>query len=179
VLEDIEIFRSIAAGIQSLAIAVAVIIGGIWTAYLFRLQRRSALGIDISGAQLAIPGDDRPHILVSLTITNRGNRDTRLVWNDKPVTVSKMKVPDHGSPSLEFVSKAPIVLLSESGDQLIERSTGIRPGDSKKYEAISSVDTPGLYQLTFMAEAVREHTTESKRAIGRIDWKATSHIVIR
>ena len=178
-LQAIEAFRSIASSIQSIAIVVAVIIGGIWTAYVFKLQRRSALGIDISGTQLAIPGNDRPHILVSLTITNRGNRDTRLVWSETPVSVAKVVVQVHGSPLLKLVSKTPISFLSESGEQLIERSTGIRPGNSRHYEVITSVDTPGVYQLTFMAEADREHTTESKKAIGRIDWKGTSHIVIR
>jgi hypothetical protein len=175
----IEIFTSISSGIQSLALTIAVIIGGIWTAYMFKLQRRSALGIDISGTQLAIPGDDRPHILISLTITNRGNRETRLVWNDKPVSMAKVMAPIHESPLIELVSRTPISFLSESGEQLVEMSTGIRPGDSKHYEVITSVDTPGLYQLIFMAEADREHTTESKKAIGRISWKAMSHIVIR
>jgi hypothetical protein len=178
VLQDIEIFKNIASGIQSLAIAVGVIIGGIWTFYMFRLQRRSAIGIDISGTQLAIPGGEPPCILVSLTITNHGNRPTRLVWNEKPVCVAKVSTPADGSSVIKFILRTPISFLSESGQQLIERSTGIRPGDSKHYEVITSVDTPGLYQLTFMAEVDKEHITESEKAIGRLSWKATSHIVI-
>ncbi len=176
--QDIETFKTIADGVQSYAIVIAVLIGGMWTAYVFWLQRRPAVGIAICVKQFPIPTEKRPHILVSLTITNHGTRDTRLVWGMEPIILAKVTVPVQGSPSLEFVSRASIPFMSDVGDQRVERSTGIRPGDSKHYEVVVSVDTPGLYQATFMAQAAPTHISIQRRAVGPIEWKAMSYVVV-
>lgn len=178
VFQDIETFRAIAAGVQSFAIATAVVIGGLWTVYVFWLQCRPAVGIDIRARQLTIPAESRPHVLVSVTITNKGARASRIVWGREPITLARVAVPVQGSTLLEFVTRASIAFISDAGDQKVERSTGIRPGDSKQYEVVVSVDTPGLYQATFMAEAAREHISARRRAIGPIEWKAMSYVVI-
>jgi hypothetical protein len=62
--DSVETFRSFAAGIQSYAIAIAVFVGGVWTAWLFRLQRRSAVSIDVRLTQLQIAESKDFHILV-------------------------------------------------------------------------------------------------------------------
>lgn len=176
---DIETFVAIAKGVQSCAIAIAVVIGGMWTAWVFWLQRRTAVGIEIHVTQLEMSTEERPIILISVTITNLGTRATRLVWEREPVSIAKMTVPVKGSPSLQFVSKASICFMSVTGDVKIERSTGLRAGDRKTYEVVMSVDSPGLYQATFMARAEREHIAFRQKAIGTIEWKALGYVVVK
>ena len=176
--QDIETFRAFAASLQSCAVVLAVFIGGIWTAYVFWIKRRSAVGIDICAKQLPIPNEKLRHILISLTMTNKGTRDTRLVWKKEPIILAKLTVSVQKHPSLEFVSSTPISFMSDSKEAYDEVSTGIRPGDSKKYEVVVIVDTPGMYQVLFIAEPQREHISIRNRAKGPIKWKAMCYVVI-
>jgi hypothetical protein len=61
----------------------------------------------------------------------------------------------------------------------VEQSAGFRVGDKKRYEAVLPVDSAGLFLLTFLATADKEHLTDAERAIGRIDWKSMCDIVVR
>jgi hypothetical protein len=177
--QDVETFAAIAAGVQSYAIALAVVIGGIWTAWVFWIQRRTAVGVDLQVTQFEVSEEMRPHILITVSITNQGARSTRLVWEQEPLFLSKMTVPLNGSPSFQFVSKTAIAFGLDSGKRGVERSTGLRPGDKKKYEVMMSVDSPGLYQAMFLARAEPEHIIKRKKAIGDIEWKALGHVFVK
>ena len=191
-----ETFRQVATGLQSLAVVVALIIGGVWTFFVFRaqlsisrarasldklnreLERSSAIGIQISAQQLCIPEDKDRYVLATVTITNRGNRNTRLVWDRQPLSAAKVRLHEHSDALLKEVSRTAIYFLSESGKRLVERSAGFRVGDERRYEAVLPVESPGLYLVTFLAKVDNEHLTDPERAIGRIDWKAMCHVVV-
>ena len=68
--ENLETFGALAAAVQNYAIAGAVIIGGIWTAWVFWFQRRSAVGIEIHVTQLEMPMRDNYHILITIKLEN-------------------------------------------------------------------------------------------------------------
>ena len=196
--QDAEMFRHVAAGLQSLAVVIGLVIGGVWTFIVFRaqlsisraratldklnreLERNSAIGLEISAQQLNIPEDDNRYVLATLTITNRGNQNTRLVWDHKPLSVAIVRFQQRSDDVLlAEVSRTAIYFLTESGKRLEERSAGIRVGDKKRYEAVLPVYSPGLFLVTFLAAVDEEHLTDAERAIGRIDWKSMCYVVVR
>jgi hypothetical protein len=103
-----EAFRSLAAGVQSCAIAGAVVIGGIWTVWLFRLQRRSALGVEVAVRQLEPQSAKTLHILITIKLQNHGSRPTRLTWESEPITLARLSFAGRHDPSLELISTGPI-----------------------------------------------------------------------
>lgn len=72
-IQEHDKFKNVTAGIQSIAIVIAVIVGGGWTTYLFyTLHTREKSQLDISNAQLAIATqkakDDREQAIAQLAI---------------------------------------------------------------------------------------------------------------
>src|SRR5882757_2985695 len=88
-----ERFKNIAAGVQSCVIAVSVVIGGIWTYYLFKAlnakgraiaelhelelrdREQGVIDIEISAKQVAIPGGTGRDIAIDIKVKNLGNRN--------------------------------------------------------------------------------------------------------
>lgn len=94
--------QAIAAIVQSLALTAAVIVGGVWTWYTFRAQHQadnalaqlqklkreieteSRLEIDISTAQLKVPGSGERYVLGSIHVKNVGSRIRCCSWRKSP-----------------------------------------------------------------------------------------------
>ncbi len=99
---DHEKFKNVAAGVQSIILAVAVLVGGIWTVYLFRIldtkgralaerhafelrdREQGVINIDISAKQVSIPGDKGRNIYIDIQVKNLGNRNNPLGSETKP-----------------------------------------------------------------------------------------------
>jgi hypothetical protein len=108
---DTERFRNIAAGVQSAVLALAVLIGGGWTLYTFwalhETSRRTAelpalerslteRGIpDITVLSEQMPGDGyhSRYLVVTVAVTNRGNRTEKFNWATGGLTAAHTGVP--------------------------------------------------------------------------------------
>ena len=90
-ITDHERFSNIASGAQSIVLAIALIIGGIWTAFTFgalgTVQRARAeaaklaadihakpsIQIDVSGTSIVDTRDGLPDLIVEVSIKNTGS----------------------------------------------------------------------------------------------------------
>lgn len=108
----LEAFKDVAAVVQSVALAIAVVIGGFWTLYVFTaLAQREKAELDVQKALLEKKKQEeelapraiidlklqvsqrtwfakgRPMVQIDITATNRGNRLETLSFPPAPVRV--------------------------------------------------------------------------------------------
>src|SRR5262245_32345243 len=94
-MHDAQVFQLIAAGIQSILVTLALLIGGIWTLYTFRalylkqkaqaelakteaeIFRQAVVKIIVDARQEMFGGETRC-IAADVTVENLGNRNTKL-----------------------------------------------------------------------------------------------------
>jgi hypothetical protein len=90
-------FSELMQGIESAAIAIAVIGGGIWALFTFnalrlrqkaraeieqielQLQQQAVIDIHIEATQLVLPEDNAHYVEIVVTLKNSGNRNTHLL----------------------------------------------------------------------------------------------------
>jgi hypothetical protein len=207
----VEAFKDCAAGFQSLIIAAAVIFGGIWTLYIFRslgaktkadmeLFRQGVINIEISAAQIAIPGERGLYITAVATLTNSGNRNVALVFDDavRPFLVSPIKfdATGHGAPvdATEFdesdtrqgdgVSEANE--MTSSGFDLSNSYQGsaiLRRGAVQRVPLFTRVNRPGLYLVEFRTRLNEiEHQVDLQDIPGNDDeryWTSSTHVTVQ
>ncbi|HSE87285.1 MAG TPA: hypothetical protein VLJ79_13765, partial [Candidatus Binatia bacterium] len=116
-------FKDLASAAQSVAVVVAVVIGGIWTLYVFtslaqrekaeldvkkallekakqELQPRAILDIKLSISQPDWPKQPKPLVQVIITAKNNGNRLEVLHLPPAPVHVHALLIQPSGELSL-------------------------------------------------------------------------------
>ena len=116
---DHEKWRNILAGLQSLAVATAVIVGGAWSLYTFdvlgardraaaeleRIQQdidqQATVQVDIDAEQVALPAagvsdDPGRYIVARVSVKNTGNRDTVFDFSKRPLGVARVLNPGQG-----------------------------------------------------------------------------------
>ena len=97
--ESAERFKNVAAGVQSIAVTPAVIIGGVWTLYTFsalgtkaraeaELFQQAVLAIKVEARQESLTVEQGRYIAAIVSIENKGNRNTFLDFRQlKPFRV--------------------------------------------------------------------------------------------
>lgn len=154
-------FKDIADGLQSLALALGVFVGGGWTLYTFRnlgmAQKAKAelLAIERSqepGFQLTIKTDIIPPIenasytlLVQLELKNPSKRTIALDMSFPSVTVAHLDIYGKAKPAIEG-KPIQIDSLAISGRSLRKQGMRyLRAGDVRNTVYACSVAEPGLY----------------------------------
>jgi hypothetical protein len=112
-----EKFKDIAAGIQSYAIVVGVLIGGLWALYTFislrtkekaaaelhqfelrerdfeRINReQGVINIEIDAEQVSIPNDSGRNIKVNIQVKNLGNRNLKIDLGDRALAIARVQL---------------------------------------------------------------------------------------
>ena len=157
---DHEKFKNAAAGIQSLVVSVAVLVGGGWTAYTFGfLQDTVSLDLRIEAEQFGRGPDQDTSLLVKVVAKNNGTRYVELDLSQQPLIVQK--VVAHESGKLLATSKwTPMYyseLLDNPGTFAIYRTQGVEPGATKVISSLQRLDGPGIYFMRFQVPVSRYH----------------------
>lgn len=109
-----EKFKNIAAGVQSVIIALGVLIGGLWTYYTFGALRarykaeaeirqlelanrvQGVIDIEIKAEQVSSPNDTGRFIKIDIQAKNLGNRNLNLELPNHALTVAKVQPDGEG-----------------------------------------------------------------------------------
>ena len=108
-------FKDLMAAVQSLAVALAVIIGGIWSLFTFnalavrpralaeaadleaRAERHAVGNMSVTATQLTLPGTPDICLRIDVTVENVRNFDLTLHFDSDPIVVTECLVWDHSA----------------------------------------------------------------------------------
>jgi len=147
-------FRDCAQGAQSIVILIAVVVGGLWTLFTFtalgsrkRAQRelfeQAVVTLVTEAIQIQVPDSDLLTVAVTTTMTNTGNRNVYVDFeNYSPVVVAPIIFDGDG----RAFSGSPILGRLEG-----IRSLTLRSGALQRYSAFVTVPHKGLYYAEFQA----------------------------
>lgn len=146
-LKDHEKFKNVAAGAQSLAIVLGVLIGGAWALYTFlalrtrekadaelhqfELRKRElervnreqgVINIEIKAEQVANPTDPGHSIKIDIEVKNSGNRNVKIEFPIHALTVTKVRSDDEGRLHREMVKHPIIPYLNAGNDRRSDKS---------------------------------------------------------
>lgn len=196
---DVDRFKSIAAGVQSIALSLAVVVGGIWTLYTFsafeEIDRRQAeletvrrglveRGIlDIGMTTRQEPGDagGQRYLVVTVEITNRGNRSEALRWDAGGLLAARTGIASDGRQ----VQGSPVQARYARVGGEPESST-ILPGQTRRFPFLLGLDAAGMYLLQFEAEVSPLELPAMAAEHGRPEddsmvyvWSETQYVSVR
>lgn len=154
-------FKEIADGLQSLALAIGMFVGGGWTLYTFRnlgmaqKARAELLAIERSqepGFQLAIKTDIVPPaenacytLLIQLELKNPSRRTVVLDMSLPSVTVAHLDIHGKAKPAIEG-KPIQIDSIAITGRSLKKQGTRyLRAGDVRNTVYVCSIAEPGVY----------------------------------
>lgn len=134
-------FKNVAAGLQSYAIVLGVLIGAAWALYTFfslgardkalaelnrldfelrkdeveRLNREQVIiNIEVKAEQVSIPNDRGRSIRINIQAKNSGSRNLILKLPEYAITVAKVRPEQDGRLMQEWVQHPPIPYLNAS-----------------------------------------------------------------
>jgi hypothetical protein len=166
-----EKLASIAGGINSAVVAVAVIVGGLWTWFVFgaelrvenaraeleKLNRelavRPALDISLATESLSIGSGTQKVVLVTVTISNKGTKDAIVLLGQAPIRAAQVVISSDGQVFFGKTYQGRMYGSTLSNFDRIEAfdEAYTRVGDTERLQAVVRVDGPGLYLFEFVA----------------------------
>lgn len=165
---DSERFERITAGIQSLAVTGALLVGGVWTLKTFRdlkqadrasveireldlrSRHQAIVEITVLAEPLRLPTVRAIHSRV--TVRNSGNRNVRLSYsNPAALVAAKVSFKPDGTPSFSQRYTSPILFAQFDG---AFTENVLRSGETTTIPFVTPVAAPGLYLVTFCTQPV-------------------------
>jgi hypothetical protein len=199
--ENHERFKNVTAGIQSIALAVAVAVGGIWTIYTFSIlgtrekaraeidkdkadfekakveqerQANSGLDIAINAKQEQLAGDKGYYISALVKITNKGLRNRFIDFSEPPLSVTKVEFDENGNSSLSFLFDQKNIL----SDSIV-----LRTGTTVDYPFLVKVPEKGFYMISFGVELNKEemeiHRQSGGPDVKGISWGGDAYVLVK
>lgn len=165
IIKEPERFQKISAGIQSIVITLAVVIGGIWTLYVFnsQLQVENAhaqlqklkrelnsqpnIEVLVQTETIQIPETEIRYITGDFKFRNSGTRNTVIKLSAKPIMLSKVSIDIKGDINLNKLYE----VSSYSAHDLRIRELTVYPNMESLLPFIVRVDKPGLYFISVVS----------------------------
>lgn len=168
-MPDIEQFSQVASAIESLAVATAVVFGGIWTLYTFgrlgttkraqselaelqqKLSRTAQLNIDMRGWHVPGANEGEYLLLAQAVIENVGARRTNLQFPEDRRPFHAMLIDAAGTGDLRLGSVLSSGIPYGDGRAEFSQRAVVGPGARVTLPAAFLVTQPGLYLVSFSA----------------------------
>jgi hypothetical protein len=199
--ENYERFKNLTAGIQSIVLAVAVAVGGIWTVYTFSIlgtrekakaeidkdkadfdkakveqERQENFGLDITidAKQEQLAGDKGYYISALVKITNKGMRNRFIDFSKPPLNIAKVEFDENGNSSLYY-------LLDQKN--ILSNSIVLRTGTTVDYPLLVKVPEKGFYIVSFVVDLNKEEMEVHKQSGGPdvegISWAGNTYVLVK
>lgn len=176
-IRDPERFAKIASGVQNIVLAIAILVGGFWTFFIFNAQlqvensraqvaklkrelsEQANIEVKISARRL-ITGDVKArHIVGVITVKNYGNRIATLPLSDDVLKISRVSVMDDGKLVFHETTNVGLYVVPDNRKL---RSIVAFPDVEYRVPFLAKVSNPGVYFVSFLTEK----TKEEKRLAG-------------
>lgn len=194
---DHERFRNLAAGIQSITIAMGVVVGGIWAVYAFQEQRVSEIakleaGLKVEAlkkesditAEITIDAIEKvrsEHVVFgTLRITNRGTKAVDVPLKD---TVEIGYVSPPFKNAKEYEQLGFVRIYCGVGKSM--RSQTVPAKSTELFPFSIPLDKQGLYIVSYVAKPALDevlktaNATAAKDDTGADAWHAVKFFVIQ
>ncbi len=167
-IKNDERFNNLASGFQSIVLATAVLVGGLWTLVTFNLlslreQAKSqleklnnelkapaALDIQINGSSVAIPGQSGWYLLSTVLVKNVSNKTATLDFTQQePFLVFPVSFGADGQPSFEIEKVKKFRVIGGGNPDSSPPEYTVRAGTTETFVFATAIDKPGLYLLSF------------------------------
>ena len=183
-----QVFQQTASGVQSLAVALAMVVGAAWAVYEFVVRRRDRKAdkdaeVELRRAEIngefeasVQPGMEPGTWLINVrhTFVNGGERGITIRWARAPLRVASVKPVDLGDDGRTWKPEGRIEHHNFSGfdaegeRSINPRSTYLGPGLTHVLRALVPVERPGVYQLIFEYDLVGKERDEAGRELERL-----------
>lgn len=190
---DHERFRNLAAGVQSSVLAVAVIIGGVWTFYTFdslraksraeaelvgleqRIREQGVVSASLQATAFKIHGDSSRYISATATVRNNGNRNMTLYFDQWVFAFSKVDAFSSERPTFVPIGRSPAFYFNMEKNEL-ESIPYVVLLSGEEYELHSVIKAPsrGLYFVEFEAELGKKEGSVSEAVVQKEQRVATT-----
>ena len=169
-LSDHERIKNIAAAMQSVVVALALVVGGIWTLITFsalgesrkahlevaelegKLRRQAAVEIRVDASQDSLPGDPGRYIFSVVSIVNSGSRAVNLSFPpDGPFSVHQLQIDQDGSKRPTFAVYDQVQSYRKTS-VVPMLGVVVRPGAVYSVPFVTRVPEAGLYVVSFYSE---------------------------
>jgi hypothetical protein len=192
-------FSNVASGIESIALTIAIVVGGVWALYRFgalraiekakadleatqrKLRERGILNITMEATQLTGQGTSDRRIVVNVTVKNDGNRSEVINWAASFVRVTQV-VASREAEALAYGQSLNLLYSTPDGPSI---SSSVMPAQVRTFPFLALVDGPGTYHLQFVAKVSPAEATISEaehRAAGtpadEFIWQSASYITV-
>ena len=172
-----ETFQQIAAGIESYAIVIALIVGGIWTFTMYnafrlrekaiyerdkakyelddiqiKLKKHVGMNVRLELKNLKVPNDDNYYIEINIHFENIANTYIKVNYSDEVLVVTELYIDERNRPfSRENYIGRPYSFNAD-GRMVYLNDAVIEPKSKYVDTAVFRLDNPGLYCCRFLTE---------------------------
>jgi hypothetical protein len=177
-----EGLKNISASIQSLCIAIGIIVSGVWALYRFnqlenvdarvRLEEEERKKFSIGNLEISlnldksiIEGQTR-YVYGSLMIKNVGSKLVTLHLRDQPIFIAKLVANELGDVTLSNAARFSIAVDPE----LIIKSEEIRSQRTIEFPILLKTDSSGFYLISFSTPTSVEDLIKEQEVPGGHDW---------
>ncbi|MFZ3018462.1 MAG: hypothetical protein WA056_08415 [Gallionella sp.] len=197
-IDDPDRFQKISAGIQSLLVSIALLIGGGWTLYVFNSQ----LQVENARAQLnklKRELEESPRLELDISVhpmspnkragsryfdcrllaKNVGTKSTILRFADKAIRLHRVEIGADGQPVWALINAIDIPMGDSKEDRL--HAITLHVNTSKYASWVVAISKPGIYVLEFSSSRSPSEIEEA-RALGStardVIWGAERYFVV-
>ncbi len=177
---DLDTLEKVMGVMEGGAVVLAAIIAGLWALYTFRLRRQAVLSIVIRTSENIVPNDGCYLISAVVEIENKGTRNTRLPYEQPPLTVWRITFDEEGKRRSDFVDRYPVTRASNPDDPT--PATIVRAGAIERIPFLLRLESRGLYLLTFVA-GLSEAEVDVARTAGTpsgrgVSWVGKNYVIV-
>lgn len=158
------------SGLSGLVTILAIVVGGLWTAYTFdllhqaekaqqelieiqeRIKNTASSSIDLDIKQTTNPNLG---LIIEVNLTNNGRSQLNYSLKDNPLKVYSVFVQgDKAGATSTYMPKPykALAKMKSGGENILRESITVLTGSKKTISYALTVDKPGLYYITFEAD---------------------------
>ena len=173
---NLQQFKDVSAGIQSVVVALAVLIGGVWTLYTFQSLRSAdearakvatSMSISISSRQVKGSQSKQFGLAFEVLLENTGGQDITVDLTRPPLTLTAVSSNSEGKPVPKRSYNASPMYAPGTADFRSVPVQGVQVKSKKTISFYVEVDQPGTYFAAFSVP-------ESKGS----NWSATKLVEV-
>ncbi len=197
---DYEDISHLASAIQSIAVAIAVIVGGVWTVFTFnrlrltkkaeaelaelqqKLSRTALLNINVTATSATLAAEDGYLISAQAIVENVGTRRTSLLFpaDHRPFHAVLIRSEENGD--LKLGSPIHTGIPYGDGTESFSQRSIVGPGARVTLPFVFRTKQPGLYMVSFSAipsiEVHEELTQEGVQDPTKAQWTGRCYVLV-
>lgn len=194
-----EDFSNLASAIESIVVAIAVVVGGVWTLIRFsalgsiqkakadleatrrKLRERGIFNFTMEATQLTDNTTTDRQIVVSVRVQNDGNRSEVINWSVSFLRVTQM-ISSKEHEGLTYGHSIVLPYTTSDGPAI---ASSVMPGQARTFPFLAAVASPGIYQLQFVAKLspAEASISEAEHLAAGVDseefiWQSVRYIMV-